>query len=162
MTRRHSTRGFFVWATQDDRRTKSRSSKTNTITRLSLAIRHLQTTQLTAEVLGRILPENTGLAGGKPAVMNRLPNRDLNTYLALNWQRTDTKAWFTSKDRRFPTPQSTSSLFWTNQQRKAVGSIPKLLRNPFALAWTRKRPGGVGQLHRCNGSPRPKSAHENF
>ena len=41
------------------------------------------------------------------------------TYLATNWQQIDVIVLFTSKDRRFPTPQPTTShLFWPNQRRK--------------------------------------------
>src|SRR5262249_54099138 len=49
---------------------------------------------------------------------------------AINWQRTDVEARFTSIDRRFPTPQSTTShVFQPNQRRRASSLLPIWLRN---------------------------------
>jgi hypothetical protein len=50
----------------------------------------------------------------------RAANADSNPYLAINWQRLDVPARFTSGGRRFPSPQlATSHLFRPNQRRTA-------------------------------------------
>jgi hypothetical protein len=55
-------------------------------------------------------------------------------YLALNWQQAAAKIRHTSIDRRFPTPQPTTShVFWPNQQRKAASLLPIWLRNSGIL-----------------------------
>jgi len=71
---------------------------------------------------------------------NRTRSRTLTSaqfysYLALNWQRTAAMVRNTSRDRRFPTPQPTTThLFWPNQQRSATLLPPNWLRNPGPAA----------------------------
>jgi hypothetical protein len=52
------------------------------------------------------------------------------SYLAIKWQRGRLNARCASTDRRFPTPQPTTThLFWPNQRRKAALLLPIWLRS---------------------------------
>jgi hypothetical protein len=72
----------------------------------------------------RIVAGQTATRANKPATL----------YLAINWQRGHINTRFTSKDRRFPTPQPTTRhLFWPNQPGKAASLLPIWLRNSGIL-----------------------------
>jgi hypothetical protein len=63
------------------------------------------------------------------------------SYLALNWQRGQVNAGFTSRDLRFPTPQPTTApVFRPNQRGKGISLLPIWLRN-----------SGV-RCHACSGA----------
>lgn len=78
-----------------------------------------------------LLPDGDRRANGSEALWREkgpapVTSPRWGTYLAINWQRTDVNVLFTSKDRRFPTPQvTTTHLFPPNQRRNAS----LLLRN---------------------------------
>jgi hypothetical protein len=153
---------FFSWAIEHERRMKSRRSKRNTIIKPGLA-----------ELEKEIPPKKTGLAAGNNFLIDDVPkrsvraaNRHPNSYLAINWQRTDVEARFTSRGRRFPTPQPTTRhMFWPNQRRKAAFLLPIWLRNSGFLSrrYDQKVERGAGGRHRKpSGDPRPKRAHGIF
>jgi hypothetical protein len=67
-----------------------------------------------------------GLAAGENFVIKSgdvvspaVPTGGPNPYLALNWQRAEIWPRYASGDRRFPTPQPTTThRFWPNQRRR--------------------------------------------
>jgi hypothetical protein len=70
------------------------------------------------------------------------------SYLALNWQRGQVNAGFTSRDRRFHTPQPTTShVFWPNEQRRVSSSLPNSQPNSPFLA-RKCTEGGRGSARR--------------
>ena len=77
---------------------------------------------------GRIVAGQTATGANKPAT---------TLYLAIDWQRGHINTRFTSRDRRFPTPQpplrngravTTSDLFWPNHRRKPALSLRVVAR----------------------------------
>jgi hypothetical protein len=122
------------------------------------------TTAVMADLEKSILAKKTGLAAGNNFLIDDgsersalVANRHPRAYLAINWQRTDTQAQFTSGDRRFPTPQPTTShLFWPNQRRRAVSPLPIWLRN-FDFPLRERRRGGQTAGTRQNASTQKRS-----
>jgi hypothetical protein len=115
--------------------------------------RNTSTKPALAELEKQIPQKKTGLAVGNKSLIKGgskrsalVTNRQPNSYLATNWQRTDAEARFTSRDRRFPTPQPTTThLFWPNQRREPAWLLP------MATKFTCPSPAGAA-------SPRGRSA----
>jgi hypothetical protein len=127
------------------------------------------TIRVMADAEKEIPSENTGLAAGNNFLINHVAKRsepvanpDASPYLAINWQQTNIEPRFTSADRRFPTPQPTTShLFWPNYPSKAALLLPSWLRNFYLpLAERQQGGGGVGSTHPPKGLD-PK-AHSEF
>src|SRR5438876_490993 len=126
-----------------------------------------------AELKREIPSENTGLAAGNNLLINDVPkrsalvtNRDPNAFLALNWQWADSEARFTSRARRFPTPQPmTTHVFSPNDRREATGSRRNWRPNP-ANSCSRRcngaSAGGRGAATRMLTEPSTHKLSRNF
>jgi|SRR5262245_13411109 len=116
--------------------------------------RNTITTAVMPDLEKSIRPKKTGLAAGNNYLIDdasrrsaRLANPHPKAYLAINWQRTDTRAQFTSGDRRFTTPQSTTRhILLPSEPREISSLLPISLRksNFVGRSYDPKTWGGEG------------------
>jgi hypothetical protein len=118
--------------------------KRNTITKAAMA-----------DLKKQIRAEKTGLAAGNNFLIDhgasqgsaQMANPDPTAYLAINWQQADIEARFTSKGRRFPTPQPTTNHLLLQRPPRTTGALlPISEPNPNCLGGncTKRVEGGRG------------------